>query len=302
MSELTDLIWIEKYRPIKFEDLILENKTLILNYLKTPKSMPSFIFYSNKPGTGKTSCAKIIIKTLDCDYLSINASDERGIDTIREKIKLFASSLSSDSNIKRCVFMDEADSMTRQAYDSMRNLMETYSDNVFFILSCNHIEKIIEPIRSRSVLVDFERPNKADIMVRLSYICEQESLKFDTQDIEKLTSIYYPDMRSMISRLQQSKVDSLPINYSETEFEDFLNVIKSKNITKVYEKVYSGNFKIMEFNKWLFAKVFTKWEDLGLEKASRIALRLADTEKAWNMQCNLEVVFISNILEVMKEL
>ena len=101
MNELQEKIWVEKYRPETFNDLIFGNKILILNHLKNPLSMPSFIFYSNHPGTGKTTTAKIIIRTLDCDALIINASDERGIDTIREKISTFARNMSSNPNTLR---------------------------------------------------------------------------------------------------------------------------------------------------------------------------------------------------------
>jgi len=296
MNELQELIWIEKYRPIRFEDLILNKKEGLLKYLENPKALPSFIFYSSKPGTGKTTTAKVIINHLKCDNISINSSDERGIDTIRDKIKLFASSLSL-SDCKRCVFLDEADGLTKQAQDSLRNLMETYSDNCFFIFSCNDIGKISEPIRSRCVGVNFENPNKADILNRLEYICEKEDIKANEEVLAKLIDTFYPDIRSVIVRLQQHKIDGLPINFDEKEFKDFLEAINKKDITYLYEKTYS-DLPIIEFNKWLFVYLFNNWQKIGLDKTAKISLLLADTEKAWNLGTNLPIVFLSNIIEI----
>jgi DNA polymerase III delta prime subunit len=296
MTELQTLIWIEKYRPAKFEDLILNKKDGLLKYLHNPKAMPSFIFYSSKPGTGKTSAAKIIIDYLKCDSLCINSSDERGIDTIRDKIKLFAGSLSL-SDGKRCVFLDEADGLTKQAQDSLRNLMETYSDNCFFIFSCNDIGKISEPIRSRCVGIDFETPNKADILNRLEYICEKEKIKTEEKVLILLIDSFYPDIRSIIVRLQQHKIDGLPINFDEKEFKAFLEAIKKKDVTYLYEKTYGG-FPIIEFNRWFFIYLFNHWKTIGLDKTAKISLLLADTEKSWNLGTNLPIVFLSNIIEI----
>jgi len=300
-TELENLIWIEKYRPQKFEDLILEDKPAILKFLKKPKSIPSFIFYSNKPGTGKTSTAKIIINELKCDALLINSSDERGIDTIREKIKLFARCLSIDPTLKRCIFLDEADGLTRQAQDSLRNLMEEYSENCFFIFSCNDLNKIIEPLRSRCTVINFERPNKADITARLLEIVDAEDLEVMDYDIEKIVNNYYPDIRSMISLLQVSKVTEQSVTYEEKEFEEFLDLIKKKEVKAIYEKVYSGEFKIMEFNKWYFRKLFEDYNKNDRLVLTKISTLLADTEKYWNLGANIEVVFIANILKIMEE-
>lgn len=304
MDELRDnLIWIEKYRPKNFEDLILENKSLILNFLKNPQIVPSFIFYSNKPGTGKTSTAKIIINYLKCDSIIINSSDERGIDTIRDKIKLFASALSSISKVKRCIFLDEADSMTRTASDSLRNIIETYSDNVFFIFSCNDLGKIIEPIRSRCTLVNFERPNKADIIARLLYISEKEELKWEC-NVENFVDFYYPDVRSMIVKMNEAKIDNKSISLQDNNFMEFLNLIVKKDIPKVYERVYSGDFPILNFNKWMMKYLFDKYDNFikkyGQIKLTKIVMCLADNEKYWNMGANTEVLFMSNILQIME--
>src|ERR1039457_3850945 len=127
MSELTDKIWCEKWRPSTFSDLIFGNKEIILNHMKNPLEMPSFIFHSNHPGTGKTGIAKLIIKELDADALMINSSMDKGIDTIREQVSGFVKNMSSNPNCKRCVFMDEFDGFSKIGQDSLRSLIEEYS-------------------------------------------------------------------------------------------------------------------------------------------------------------------------------
>lgn len=295
MTSLKESIFIEKYRPQTFDNLILEDKSTILKYMDNPKSIPSFIFYSNKPGTGKTSTARIIINLLQCDALFINSSDDRGIDTIREQVKIFARSLSTNDNIKRCVFLDEADGLTRQAQDSLRNLMEEYSDNCFFIFTANDYGKIIEPLRSRCIAVNFERPNKVDIEERLNYICNEEKISADT---EALVDFYYPDIRKMVNILQECKVSGKDWARKDEEFSEFLKIIQSKDVKAIYNKVYAGDFDLVGFNKWFFREIFNL--NLSLDKTSKIASLLADTEKNWNLNCNLEVIFLANILEIVK--
>ncbi len=297
MSELNDKILYEKYRPSTFAELICENKVLILKYIEQPKTLPSFIFYSRKPGTGKTSAAKLIAKELECDILQLNASDERGIDTIRDKIKGFSQALSSKHGVKRMVFLDEADYLTSIAQASLRNIMEEMSGNCFFIFTANDISKIIEPIRSRCIQISFDVLSKFEIFKRLAYICKEENIEqFGEVDLRLLIDNYYPDMRSMISYLQNFKLTGE--KHKEDEYHIFLKNIKDKNIEYIYDKVYAGQFNIMGFNKWLFKEIFDHYSEYGYEKASKIALLLADTEKSWNLGTNLSIVFLANILKI----
>jgi len=297
MEKLQNLIWVERFRPKNFDELILEEKSKILKYLENPVVIPSFIFFSNQPGTGKTSAAYLIANYLKSDLFKINSSMDRGIDKIREDVSLFAQSLSSNENSKRCVFMDEADGMTRQAQDSLRNLMEEYSDNCFFIFTANDLSKIIEPIRSRCQLIDFSKPSEVDIFLRLEEICKVEDIKLD---INGLVQHYYPDIRSMVKSLQECKISGVAWKKPVDDFEMFFDLMKKKDIEGIYTKVYSGNFDILQFNKLLFHKIFREYKKYP--SVGEIALRLADTERSWNLNINLEIVFISNILQIIKYL
>jgi len=293
---MKELIWIERFRPDTFDKLILNNKDEIQKYLKTPDLIPSFIFYSASPGTGKTSCAKVIINELGCDFKKINSSDERGIDTIREQISTYARSLSSNGK-KKCIFMDEADGLTKQAQDSLRNLMETYSDNCFFIFSCNDISKITEPIQSRCVKINFQNPNIDAVYKYIDYICDAENIG---GDIKNLVEHYYPDMRSMISTLQESKLSGKMWDFSDLRFEEFLTLVKNKKFEEIKKVVYSTHFRIPAFNKWIFNYIFNNYDKYNFETASKIVGVLADTEKYSNINVNFEVIFIANMMEISK--
>lgn len=297
LTKLEELVWTEKYRPQNFDELILENKNTILKYIEQPQSLPSFIFYSSSPGTGKTSCAKIMAKKLNSDLLIINSSEERGIDVIREKIKHFVISMSTNE-IKRCVFCDEGDSLTRQAADSLRNLMETYSSNSFFIFSVNDISKIIEPIRSRCTIVNFEKPSKEEIIDKIIDICLKENITISHEEIDQLIELYYPDIRSMIKILQKAQIEGKFSLDSKDDYDLFLEKVKLKDRDFVYDKVYSKTFNIMGFNRWLFKHLWETQDKYSYETLGKISLLLADTEKSWNLSANLEVVFLANIIQI----
>lgn len=298
MTELQTKIWTELYRPTTFEELIFDNKNLVLNYLKAPLTMPSFILYSNKPGTGKTSLAKLIIKTLDCDSIVINASDERGIDTIRTKITEFARSMSSNPNVKKCVFMDEFDSVTKAGMDCLKSTMEEYSSTCFFIFTANDVSKIIEPIQSRCTLISFERPNKADIFNRLSEICTTECIVASDQEIQDLIDHNYPDIRSMVKTLQNAKIEGKSIIIDKQEYQAFLNAIKSGDITYIYNKVYSGDFDIYGYNRWLFTHIFMN--SGSYTNVGEIALCCAEVEKGFSIGVNAPIIFIANMTKISK--
>ena len=158
MKENTLLV--EKYRPSTLEHYVgNENiKEVIQKYLNQ-NDIQNFIFYGGA-GTGKTTLAKIIVKNLDCDFLYLNASDENGIDTIREKVKGFAST-ASFKGIK-VVILDEADFITIQGQAALRNVIETFSRSTRFILTCNYIERVIDPIQSRCQVLKIIPPSKLD--------------------------------------------------------------------------------------------------------------------------------------------
>ena len=201
-------LWVEKYRPITLEEYIgnetIKNK--IADYLKQG-SIQNLLFYG-VAGTGKTTLAKLIAKNLNCDLLYLNASDERGIDTIREKIIPFASSMSF--NDVKIVILDEADYLTPQAQATLRNTIESCSKTTRFILTCNYLERIISPLQSRCQTFEITPPSKTEVIEHISNITAEEKL-FDVEieDVQKVVNTHYPDIRKIINTIQGSIVDGV---------------------------------------------------------------------------------------------
>lgn len=202
-----DKIWVEKYRPAKLDDLILDEGSLrVVSQFKD--EIPNLLFVGS-PGTGKTTLARIIVNDiLGCNFLYINASDESGIDTIRHNITNFAQTKSFDGGIK-VVVLDEADGLTSQAQAALRNTMETYAKYCRFILTANYKHKIIPALQSRCQSIDL-KPEIKQAAKRCFNILKQENVKVsDEQKIKfgQLVKRTFPDLRKTINELQKSVVD-----------------------------------------------------------------------------------------------
>ncbi len=196
---------VEKFRPTKLENYVgNENiKRSIAKYLEQ-NDIQNLIFYG-PAGTGKTTLAKLIVQNLDCDNIYINASDERGIETIRDKVQSFAS-VASFKPLK-VVILDEADFLTIQAQASLRNIIETFSRTTRFIMTCNFVERIIDPLQSRCQVLKIVPPTKKDVAKHLHWICNEESISHELNDLVPLVNQYYPDLRKCINTIQLSTVD-----------------------------------------------------------------------------------------------
>ena len=224
----------EKYRPNVLENYV-GNATLKASIDKQLKQndIQNYLFYGSA-GTGKTTLAKLIVTNLDCDSLYINASDERGIETIRDKVSGFAS-VASIKPLK-VVILDEADFLTIQAQASLRNVIETFSRTTRFILTCNFVERIIDPIQSRCQTFKVIPPTKKEVAVHIAGICDKENIGYELPSIGKLVNKYYPDIRKMLNTLQASTVDGY------LQLDDSL-LVSSSYMDSVLEELKQGNFK-----------------------------------------------------------
>ena len=203
-SKKEHTLWVEKYRSQNLDSYVGNEqiKNTISKYLEQ-NDIQNFIFYGTA-GTGKTTLAKLIVNNLNCDYLYINASDERGIDTIRDKVQGF-SSVASFKPLK-VVILDEADFLTIQAQASLRNIIETFARTTRFILTCNYIERIIDPLQSRCQVLKIVPPSKNEVAYHIMNVLKQEEVDCSADDLKLVINQFYPDIRKMLNTLQMSVV------------------------------------------------------------------------------------------------
>jgi len=239
---MSDFLWVEKYRPKRISECILTEdlKNTFTQFVKQ-KEIPNLLL-SGSAGTGKTTVAKALCEELGCDYIVINGSDEgRQIDTVRNKIKNFAStvSLTEDKNHK-VIIIDEADYMNAESVQpALRNFIEAFYKNCRFIFTCNFKNKIIEPLHSRCTVIDFKITNGQRVktatkfMDRLCDILKEEKIEYDKKVLAELIQKHYPDFRRTINELQRysvrGKIDSgILYNLSEVNSKELIKTLKEK--------------------------------------------------------------------------
>lgn len=198
-------LYVEKYRPTTLDGYV-GNQSIIEKvklYIESG-DVPHLLLYGTA-GTGKTTLAKLIAANIDCDLMYINASDENNAETVREKIKGFASTIGFRQ--WKLVILDEADFMTPSAMSILRNLMETFSKTTRFILTCNYVEKIIDPIQSRCQTFGITPPSKKDVAVRVSEILKAEKVTFKPEDLVSIINAGYPDIRRILNSCQRQVIN-----------------------------------------------------------------------------------------------
>lgn len=208
MAEQIELPWIEKYRPEKLADVVGQKEitSRLENYVKN-NTMPNLMF-SGQAGIGKTSCSVALAKELfkenfSQNFLELNASDDRGIDVVRETIKNFARTLAFNQGFK-IIFLDESDALTFDAQQALRRTMERYSRTCRFILSCNYSSKIIEPIQSRCVIFRFSQLSSKDIEAKIKDVAKREDVQIDESALQAIVYVCQGDLRKAINVLQAS--------------------------------------------------------------------------------------------------
>jgi DNA polymerase III delta prime subunit len=212
MLQNVELLWVEKYRPKTIEDCILpENFKKTFQEYVARKEIPNMIL-SGSAGVGKTTVARAMCEEIECDYIIINGSDESGIDTLRVKIKGFASSVSLTGTGRKVIIIDEADYLTANAQAAFRGVIEEFSKNCSFIFTCNFKNRIIQPLHSRCAVIDFKLQNgqKAKMasafLKRVEQILKEEKISYDLKVVAELITKFFPDYRRILNELQRYSV------------------------------------------------------------------------------------------------
>ena len=253
MEKLEHSLWVEKYRPTKLENYIGNEhlKSKVDVYLKSG-DMPHLLLFG-RAGTGKTTLAKMLVNSIECDHLYINASDENSVDTVRNKVRNFASTIGFKD--MKIIILDECDYITPNAQAALRNLMETFSKHCRFILTCNFVERIIDPIQSRCQSFQIVPPSKKEVAMHLHNILSEENISRKTADVASLVDAGYPDIRRVINSAQRQVVDQMLIIDKQALLENdykltLIEVLKNDNKKDAFKKIRKllADSKVTDFS------------------------------------------------------
>ena len=237
-------IWIEKYRPSKLGGMVGQKHIVArLKEFVKKGEMPHCLF-AGPAGIGKTTAALCLAKEMFRDswsqrFMELNASDERGIDTIRTKVKEFARTVSTEGF--KIIYLDEADALTRDAQQALRRKMEEYAETCRFILACNYSSRIIEPIQSRCAVFRFARIDEKEVRKYLQKIAESESLTVEPEAIGMIISESEGDLRKAVNILQSSSIGRKSV--TEKNIAETIGLIDPEGLDEMMDKVFAGNFK-----------------------------------------------------------
>lgn len=303
-----DSLWVEKYRPRSVDDCILPDnlKETFNNIVRTGK-IPNMLF-TGTAGLGKTTIARAICDTLDLDYILINGSEQGNIDTLRGKIKQFASSVSLSGGYK-VVILDEADYLNPQSTQpALRGFIEEFSDNCRFILTCNFKNRIIEPLHSRCGVYEFNtnKQSMAELcpafMKRLQFILKEEGVTYNNEVLANLIMRYAPDWRRIINECQRHSVDGeLRVEVlskgSQQEYDNLFACLKQKDFKKMRRWV-TDNVDVDATS--IFRGVYDNmYESVAPNSIPQLVLILADYQFKQAFVADTELNLVACFTEVM---
>lgn len=293
------LPWIEKYRPTNIDDIIGQNEIIYcLKKLIENESLPHFLFYGN-PGTGKTSTILALSKIIygnkfNFMVLKLDASDDRGINTVRDQIKGFAERENMFNSGVKLIILDEADSMTYDAQFALRRIIEKYSDTTRFCLICNFENKIIPAIKSRCANFRFNTISKDNFIKYLEKICDKEKINYNESGLETIYFLSNGDLRKGINLLQsismnikKNKILDEKICYkiagypSKKDIDKIITILINKNINfkdslDKLEKYFDNFINISIFINMIFREIFSNHRNI--DNFTKIISDMADLE------------------------
>ena len=294
-------LWVEKYRPTDLSTYVgnehLKEKVKV--YLES-EDVPHLLLYG-KAGTGKTTLAKIVVNNIDCDYMYINASDENKVDDVRNKIKTFASSVGFKT--LKVIILDECDYLTPNAQAALRNLMETFSKHCRFILTCNYVERIIDPIQSRCQSYKVVPPSKKEVAQQMVDILDKEGNLYKLDDVALIVNAGYPDIRRVINSAQRQVVDGkLKIDTSSVIQNNYklqlLEMLSNGSKLNDIRKLIADN-SISDYSE-LFRLLYDEVESYSNGKVAECILNIAEAQFQDVNVVDKEINFMSLIIRLMR--
>ena len=297
-------LWVERYRPDTLDGYVGNERILekVKIYIQN-EDVPHLLFYG-QAGTGKTTLAKIITNQIDCDVMYVNASDENSVDAVRDKIRGFASSMGFRK--WKVVILDEADYLTPNAQAALRNLMETFSKTTRFILTCNYVEKIIDPIQSRCQTFAITPPSKKEVAIRLKDILDTENVNYEMSDLAVLVNSGYPDIRRVLNagqrqviggELKIDKISTIQANYMDKVKDELMsrNDIKTSfnNIRKIIADSKVRDF--IPFYRFMYDEIDT----YANGSVGNTILKIADSQYKDASVVDKEINIMAMLLEIL---
>ena len=304
MSNSENSLWVERYRPSGLEGYV-GNEHIIqkVNIYIENNDVPHLLLHG-EAGTGKTTLAKIIVNAIDCDYLYVNASDERGIDTLREKIRGFAASVGFRT--WKVVILDESDYLTRDAQAALRNLMETFSKSTRFILTCNYPEKVIDPIQSRCQTFEIIPPTKKDVAKRLNDILINEGIQFEMPDLAVIVNSGYPDIRRVINAAQRQVINGRLVidkqsSIESTYSEKIVDILKSGVDTKskfTQIRQILADSKVRDYTK-LYSTLYERVDEYAGNKVGTTIVNIAEAQYKDSLVVDKEINVMAMFVNIL---
>ncbi len=296
-------LWVEKYRPLELENYIGNEhlKSKVRVYLESG-DMPHLLLFG-RAGTGKTTLAKMLVNSIDCDYLYINASDENNVETVRTKVKNFASTIGFKD--MKIIILDECDYITPNAQAALRNLMETFSKHCRFILTCNFVERVIDPIQSRCQSFQIIPPDRKDVALHLSQILKNENITFKNSDIATIVNGGYPDIRRVINATQRQVVDEKLVIDKQSMFENdykitLVEILKNENKRESFKKIRKllADSKVTDFSDG-FRLLYDTLDDWAVGHTAEVILTLAEGQRDDIVVVDKEINFMATMVKIL---
>jgi DNA polymerase III delta prime subunit len=300
---MSNTLWVEKYRPSNLDSYIGNEhlKSKIEVYLESG-DLPHLLLFG-KAGTGKTTLAKLLVKNIECDYLYINASDENNVDTVRTKVKNFASTIGFKD--MKIIILDECDYITPNAQAALRNIMETFSKHCRFILTCNYVERIIDPIQSRCQSFQIIPPDRKQVAYHMSSILELENIDFKNEDIVPIVNGCYPDIRRVINSTQRQVVNGKLVIDKDTVIQSdyklqLLKILKEQDKKNAFKNTRQllADSQITDFAD-LFRLLYDEVDGYGKGHLAECILIIARYELSDSQVVDKEINAMAMIIELL---